>query len=68
MTQYNSVNIKLSNSQFGKLKSGIKNGPELTSNLPLNVIDDFNDESNLTLKLLVTDTQVLKLRNTFTNG
>ena len=26
MTQYNSVNLKLSNSQLNKLKSGIKNG------------------------------------------
>ena len=25
MTQYNTLNVKLSNSQLGKLKSGIKN-------------------------------------------
>ena len=26
MTQYNTLNVKLSNSQLSKLKSGIKNG------------------------------------------
>ena len=26
MTQYNTLNVKLSNSQLNKLKSGIKNG------------------------------------------
>ena len=33
MTQYNTLNIKLSNSQLNKLKSGIKNGNEITSNV-----------------------------------
>ena len=30
MTQYNTLNVKLSNSQLNKLKSGIKNGTEVT--------------------------------------
>ena len=30
MTQYNTLNINLSNSQPNKLKSGIKNGTEIT--------------------------------------
>ena len=30
MTQYNTLNVKLSNSQLNKLKSGIKNGTEIT--------------------------------------
>ena len=30
MTQQNTLNIKLSNSQLSKLKSGIKNGTEVT--------------------------------------
>ena len=30
MTQYNALNVKLSNSQINKLKSGIKNGTEVT--------------------------------------
>ena len=33
MTQYNSLNVKLSKSQLNKLKSGIKNGTEVTLNL-----------------------------------
>ena len=32
MTQCNSLNLKLSNSQFNKLKSLIKNGTEVTLN------------------------------------
>ena len=30
MTQYNTLNVKLSSSQINKLKSGIKNGTEVT--------------------------------------
>ena len=30
MTKYNSLNVKLSNPQINKLKSGIKNGTEVT--------------------------------------
>ena len=33
MTQYNTLNVKLSNSQFNKLKSGIKNGAGVTLSL-----------------------------------
>ena len=33
MTQYNTLNIKLSNSQLNKLKLGIKNGANLTLKL-----------------------------------
>ena len=29
MTQYNTLNVKLSNSQINKLKSGIKNGTDI---------------------------------------
>ena len=32
MTWYNTLNVKLSNSQFNKLKSGVKNGTEVTLN------------------------------------
>ena len=30
MTQHNTLNVKLPNSQFNKLKSAIKNGAEVT--------------------------------------
>ena len=33
MTQYNTLNVKLSNSQLNKLKSAIKNGTEVILNL-----------------------------------
>ena len=37
MTQYNTSNVKLSNPQLNKLKSGVKNGTEVTLNLSLNL-------------------------------
>ena len=38
MTQYNTLNLKLSNSQLNKLKLGIKNGTEVTLNLSTQII------------------------------
>ena len=61
MTQYNTLNVKLSNSQLNKLKSGIKNGTEVTLKLSSNVVGDSNDENNFLHKLLLTNTQVSKL-------
>ena len=55
----------MSDSQFIKLKSGIKNGIEVTLNLSLNVIGDSNDETNFPHKLLLTDAQVSRLRKAF---
>ena len=52
MTQYNTLNVKLSYSELKKLKSGIKNVTEVTLNLSSNVIG----ESNFPHKLLLTDT------------
>ena len=46
MTQYNTLNVKLSNSQLNKLKSAIKNGTGLTFNLSSNLIRNSNDETN----------------------
>ena len=46
MTQYNTLNVKLSNSQLNKLKSGIKNNAEVTLKISSNVIGDSNDENN----------------------
>ena len=46
MTSYSTLNIKLSNSQNNKLKSGIQNGAEETLKLSLNVVGDSNDENN----------------------
>ena len=68
MTQYNSLNVKLYNSQLNKLKSGKKNGIDVTLNLSSNVAGDSNDETNFPQKLLLTDTQVLRLHKAFANN
>ena len=54
MTKYNTLNVKLSNSQLNKLKSGTKNGTEVTLKLSSNVDGDSNDENNFPHKLLLT--------------
>ena len=46
MTQCNPLNVKLANSQLNKLKSGVKNGTEVTLNPSSNVIANSNDEDN----------------------
>ena len=38
MSQYNTLNVKLSNSQLNKLKSGKKNGSEVTLKISSNVL------------------------------
>ena len=68
MTQYNTLNVKLSNSQLNKLKSAIKNGTGLTFNLSSNLIRNSNDETNFPHKLLLTDTQVSKIHTVLANG
>ena len=68
MTQHNTLNIKLSNSQLNKLKSGIKNGTEITLKLSSNVDGDYNDENNFPNKLLLTNVQVSNLRKAFANN
>ena len=68
MAQYNTRNIKSPNSPLDKLKSGIKNGIELILKISLNVVGDSNDENNFLHKLLLTNTQVSKLRKAFANN
>ena len=68
MAQYNTLNVKLSNSQLHKLKSGVKNGTEVNLNLSSNMVDDSNDEINFPNKLLLTNRQVLKFCRIFTNN
>ena len=57
----------MSNSQINKLKSGIKNGTEVTLNLLSNVIGNSNDENNFLHRLLLTNRQVSRLRKIFAN-
>ena len=68
MTQYNILNVKLSNSQLHKLKSVIKDGTKVTSKISSNVVGDFNDENNFPHKLLLTNTRFSKLCKAFANG
>ena len=46
MIQYKTLNVKLSNPQLNKLKSGIKNGNEVTLNFSSDVINNSNSETN----------------------
>ena len=63
MTQYISLNTKLSNSQLNKLKSAIKNKAKVALRLSSNMIGD--DETNFTYKLLLANRQVANLRKYF---
>ena len=63
MTQYNSLNVKLSNSQLSKLKSAIKNEAEVVLRLSSNMVGD--NETNFPHKLLLTNRQVGNLVKLF---
>ena len=67
MTQYNSLNVKLSNSQINKLKSAIKNETNVILRLSSNMIGNSDDETNFPHKLLLTNRQVANLRKAFAN-
>ena len=60
MTQYNSLNVNLSNSQLKKLKCATKNKSEVVLRLSSNMIG--NNETNFPHELLLTDRQVSSLR------
>ena len=57
---------------FSKLKSGIKSGTEVTLKISSNVVSDSNDHSNnlwnFPHKLLLINTQVLRLHKAFANN
>ena len=65
MTQYNCLNVKLSNSKLNKLKSAIKNETGVVLRVSLNMVGD--DETNFSHKLLLTNRQDENLRNVFAN-
>ena len=64
MAEYNTVNVKLSNSQLNKLKSAVKSkqGTTLTMNARM-----FNG-NNLPNELLLATRQTTKLRNAIINN
>ena len=67
MTDYNSLNVKLSNSHLNKSKLALKNETEVVLTFSSNMIGRFNDESNFLVKLLLTNRKVGSLRKAFTN-
>ena len=64
MIQYNSLNVKLSNSQLNKFKSAIKNETKVVLRFSLNMVCD--DKTNFPHKLL-TNRQFENLRKAFAN-
>ena len=68
MTQYNILNVKLSNSQPNKLKSGIRYVAWAVLNFSSNVIGNSNDKTNFSHKLSLTDLQVSRLPEVIANG
>ena len=68
MSQYKSLNVKLSNLQLNKLESGTKDGNKITLQISSNVIGDSNDGNNFPHNLFLTNTQVWKLLKAFANN
>ena len=64
MAQYNTLNVKLSNLQLNKIKSGTKNGNEITLEILSNVIGDSNDGNNFSHNLFL----IHKLQKAFANN
>ena len=68
MTQYNTLNVKLSNSKLNNLKSALKNGTTVILNLSSSIIGGSNDENYFPHKLLLTNTQVSRFGTAFVNN
>ena len=68
MPKYNTLDVKLSNSQLSKLRFGIKKGTEVTLNLSSNLIGNSNGETSFSHKLLLTDAEVSNIRKAFANS
>ena len=52
MTQYNSLNVKLSNSQLNKLKSALENESDVLLRISSSMVGNSNDNTNFPHKLL----------------
>ena len=65
MTQYNSFNVKLSNSQFSKLKSIIENETDVVLRKSSNMIGNSGNSTNFPHELLLTNRHVASLRKAF---
>ena len=67
MTQYKSLNVKLSNSRLNKLKSAIEDGTEVVLRLSSDMISNSDDKVNFPNELLSTNWQISTLRKAFAN-
>ena len=67
MTQYNSLNVNLSNSQLNKLKSAIRNETDFVLRISSNMVGNSNDSTNFPHELLLTNRQVTNIRKAFVN-
>ena len=65
MTQYNSLNVKLSNSQLNKLESSIKNENDVVLRISSNMVSNSNDNINFPHELLLTNRQVANIPKAF---
>ena len=68
MTQYISLNVKLSDSQLNKSKSAVNNETEIVFILSSNMVGNSDDETNFPHELLLTNRQVPNLRKAFANN
>ena len=68
MTQYNSLNVKLSNSQLSKLKSSIKIETDVVLRISSNMVGNSNDNTNFPHELLLTNRQVANIREAFSKN
>ena len=67
MTQYNSLNVKLSSSQLNKLKLSIKNENDVVLRISSNMVSNSNNNTNFPHELLLTNRQVANIRKAFAN-
>ena len=67
MTQYNSLNVNLSNLQLNKLKSSIKNETDVVLRISSSMVSNSNDNTNFPHELLLTNRQVANIRKAFAN-
>ena len=68
MTQYNTINTKLSNSQLNKLKSATKKKTEVVLWLSPNMLGESNGKTNFPHELLLTDRQVSTIHKSFSSN
>ena len=63
MTQYNSLNVKMSNSQLSKLKSAIKNENDVVLRLSPNMVGNSNDNNFPHFLLILIKNLMIKIIN-----